>query len=93
MVKCFLYILLCKDNSFYTGITWNIKKRIFEHNNRIKTCLQKSKIPATLVYWEEFGTRIEAARREKEIKGWRREKKEALIREFTLRSVSDEVRE
>jgi len=64
---------------YYTGITWNLKKRIREHNTGIKTSIQKSRLPARLVYWEKFDTRILAAKREKEIKGWRREKKEQLI--------------
>ena len=75
----FVYILKCKDNSYYTGITWNLEKRLKEHNSRIKTCLQKSKIPVELLYWERFNSKEEAAKREKEIKGWRREKKEKLI--------------
>ena len=64
---------------FYTGMTWNLEKRIHEHNLGIKTAIQKSRLPVRLVYWEKFGFRKEAAMREKEIKGWRREKKEKLI--------------
>ena len=75
----FVYIVRCADDSLYTGITWNLKKRIEEHSLRIKSCLQKSKVPVRLVYWEKFDSKIEAAKREKEIKGWRREKKEKLI--------------
>lgn len=78
-MKYFLYIIKCKDNSYYTGITWNIAKRIREHNFREKSCLQKSKVPVILVYSEEFATINEAAKREKEIKGWSRKKKEVLI--------------
>ena len=78
-MNCFVYIIKCKDNSYYTGITWSIAKRIEEHNSRIKSCLQKSKVPVKLVYSEEFLTREEAAKREKEIKGWSRKKKEVLI--------------
>jgi len=75
----FVYILECKDNSFYTGITWDLKRRAREHNLRIKTSLQKSKIPAKLVYWEKFVDRYAAAKRESGIKGWRRDKKRTLI--------------
>ncbi len=75
----FLYILRCKDNSLYTGITWNLKKRIQEHNTRVKTSLQLSKIPVRLVYWERFLDRYQAAKREKEIKGWSRLKKQILV--------------
>lgn len=75
----FLYIIECKDKSFYTGITWNLKKRIKEHNARVKSPLQLSKIPVKLVYWERFKDRCLAAKREKEIKGWSRLKKIKLI--------------
>lgn len=86
-MSCYVYILKCKDASYYTGITSNLKQRIFEHNSRIKSCLQKSKVPVELVYSAQFKTRIEAARREKEIKGWSRLKKERLIQESLLRTV------
>ena len=89
----FAYILRCSDNSYYTGITWNLKKRISEHNSGIKTSIPKSRLPAKLVFWQKFETISLAAQREKEIKGWRREKKEKLIKslylevkQFTLRS-------
>lgn len=75
----FIYILKCKDGSYYTGITWSLQKRIKEHNSRVKTSLQLSKLPVRLAYWERFDNRYQAAAREKEIKGWRREKKENLI--------------
>lgn len=75
----FVYILECKDKSFYTGITWNLKKRISEHNQRVDSSLQLSKIPVKLVYWERHVDRYSAAKREKEVKGWRREKKINLI--------------
>jgi putative endonuclease len=76
----FVYIVKCNNGKYYTGITWNIKKRIGEHNAGIKTPLRKSELPVELVYWEEFNTIFQAAKREKEIKGWRREKKEILIK-------------
>ncbi len=75
----FVYILRCNDESYYTGITWNLKKRIIEHNLRIRSPLQKTKVPASLVFWEKHSNIIEAAKREKEIKGWSRHKKEKLI--------------
>ncbi len=65
---------------YYTGITWSLKKRIAEHNSGIDTAIQKSRLPVKLVYWKKFETRIDAAKKEKEIKGWRREKKEILIK-------------
>ena len=79
MKPYFVYILECFDKSFYTGITWNLEKRIREHNLRIKSPLQRSKIPVKLVYWKLFDNIYQAAKREKEIKGWSRIKKIALI--------------
>ena len=81
-MRYFTYILECKNRYYYTGITWNLKKRVSEHNLGIKTCIQKSRRPVELVYWETFDNIKEAAKREKEIKGWRREKKETLIKNF-----------
>lgn len=76
----FVYILKCTDGMYYTGITWNLRKRISEHNSGIKTPIQKSRLPVVLVYWEKFNDKIDAARREHEIKGWTRVKKEELIK-------------
>ena len=64
---------------YYTGITWNLKKRIEQHNKGIKTMLQPKRRPVALVYFEEHLSRISAAKREKEIKGWSRMKKEKLV--------------
>jgi putative endonuclease len=84
----FVYILQGRDNSFYTGITRNLKRRLEEHNKG-EVPFTKSKRPLKLVYLEKFHTREEAAKREKEIKGWRREKKEKLI---NLYQVTESLR-
>jgi len=75
----FVYIVECADGMYYTGITWNLKKRIIEHNSGIKSMIQPSRRPVKLAFWEKFFTREAAAKREKEIKGWSREKKKKLI--------------
>ena len=75
----YLYIIECKEKTYYTGITWNLEKRMREHNLRTKTCLQKSKIPVKLVYSKKFEDKFQAAREEKKIKGWNRKKKQELI--------------
>ena len=86
----FVYIAKCRDGSLYTGSTWNITKRIQEHNfNRRGAKSLKGKLPVKLIYSETFKTRVEALKREKEIKGWRKEKKEKLIA-FALMSVAKE---
>ncbi len=79
IMKYFVYIVECSGGMFYTGITWNLEERIKEHNSGTNTPIQKSRLPVRLIFWEKFDTRINAAKREKEIKGWRREKKIQLI--------------
>jgi len=76
----FLYILKCSDDSLYTGITNDISKRIANHNSGNGSKYVRSRLPAELVYAEEFETKSEAMKRETQIKGWSREKKTNLIR-------------
>ena len=78
-MKWFVYIVECQDNSLYTGITDNIDKRVWTHNNKKGAKSLKGKLPVKLVYQEIYNNQKEAAKREREIKGWRREKKLELI--------------
>jgi len=80
LIMFYTYIIRCNDDSFYTGITYNLRKRLKEHSLG-KVSFTKNKKPLKLVFLKSFKTREEAARREKEIKGWRREKKENLIKD------------
>ena len=74
------YILECVEKSFYVGCTNNLEKRIKQHNeSKWGAHYTKIRRPVILKYSEEFETLKEARRREAEIKGWRREKKQALI--------------
>lgn len=76
-----VYILHCCDNSYYTGHTDNIEKRIAEHTiGAIQSCYTFKRRPLTLVFSQEFETREEALTSEQQIKGWSRKKKEAMIR-------------
>ncbi len=86
MKSYFVYILKCRDNSYYTGITNDPNKRIWEHNEGlIKNSYTHSRRPVTLVYSNEFNKVYDAISAEKQIKGWKRKKKEALInRDFDL---------
>jgi len=59
----------------YTGSTNSIEQRHFEHTNKIKTAFTRKYNCDQLVYVEEFVIRIEAEKREKQIKGWTRAKK------------------
>lgn len=81
MEKGFVYILECADGSYYTGSTIDIKIRLEQHQNGLGANHTKKRLPFKLVYLEEF-MRIDLAfNREKQIQGWNRKKKEALINE------------
>lgn len=75
----YTYILKCKDDSFYTGWTNNLEKRIHAHNSGKGARYTKARRPVELVYYEEFQTRQEAMKREYAIKQLTRKEKEALI--------------
>jgi len=81
MKNYFIYILMNKNNTVnYTGVTSDLGKRIFEHKNKkIKGFTSKYNIDK-LVYFEETIDVYSAISREKEIKGWRRDKKISLIK-------------
>jgi len=74
-----MYILECSDGSFYTGSTIDIERRMWEHQNSRGSLHTKSRLPVKLVYYEEYSRIDEAFFREKQIQGWSRKKKEALI--------------
>jgi putative endonuclease len=75
-----VYILKCADNSYYTGVTNDIDRRLYEHENAINlTCYTSRKRPIILVFCEHFEDINEAINFEKQIKGWSRKKKEAII--------------
>ncbi len=76
----YVYILECSDTSMYVGCTNNLEKRLAEHNDsRRGAHYTKLRRPVVLKHTESFPTLREARRREAEIKGWRRERKLALI--------------
>ena len=74
-----MYILKCSDDSYYTGSTLNLTKRLKEHLDGIGANHTKKYGPVKLVYFEEFDRIDSAFKREKQIQGWTRKKKEALI--------------
>ena len=74
----FLYIVECKNGAYYTGITSNLARRILEHNSGIRTYTQPSMRPVSLVYSEKFDSRIDAAKREKEVKGMESKKERSF---------------
>ncbi len=77
--KNYTYIIRCADNTYYTGWTVNIKKRLATHNSGKGAKYTRSRLPVTLVYLECFSTKVEAMKREAEIKKFTRAEKQALI--------------
>jgi len=75
-----MYILQCADGSYYTGSTNNLELRLAQHQTGEGANHTKKRLPVKLVYYEEYQRIDEAFYREKQVQGWRREKKEALIR-------------
>ena len=76
----FVYILRGSKSHLYVGSTDNIEKRIIRHKSGDGAEFTKRNKVFVLVYSEKFATLLEARRREKQIKGCKREKKENLIK-------------
>lgn len=76
----YLYILRNPKNQLYVGVSSDLKTRIDRHNSGDGAEFTKRNKDFELIYSEEFPTLLKARRREKQIKGWRREKKENLIK-------------
>lgn len=79
----YLYILNCADNTLYTGISTDLKRRVEEHNSSVKGAkYTRVRKPVVLVYSEEHADRSSASKREYEIKKkMSREEKLQLIAE------------
>lgn len=82
----YIYILLCEDGSLYTGYSNNIKQRFSDHKNGKGGYYTKSHKPLRLIYQETFNTQSEALKRERQIKGWSREKKIRILK-LVLNSI------
>jgi predicted GIY-YIG superfamily endonuclease len=78
-MKGYMYILRCSDGSYYVGSTKNLERRLAQHQAGEGANYTKKRLPVELVYYEEFQRIDEAFYREKQVQGWSRKKKEALI--------------
>jgi putative endonuclease len=77
--KGYLYILECADGTYYTGSTIDVGRRFKEHQNAQGANHTKKRLPVKLLYVEEYKHVAEAYKREKQVQGWNRRKKAALI--------------
>lgn len=75
----YTYILECADGSFYTGSTIDLERRMWQHQNGEGANHTKKHLPVKLVYFETYQRIDIAFYREKQIQGWGRKKKIALI--------------
>ncbi|MDA3733829.1 GIY-YIG nuclease family protein [Niameybacter massiliensis] len=76
----FVYIVKCCDETYYTGYTNNIEKRLKAHNEGKGAKYTRARLPVTLVYQEEYEDKREALKREYAIKQLTRKGKEILIK-------------
>ena len=75
-----MYILQCADDSFYVGSTWDLDRRIAQHNTADQgAAYTRRRRPVRLVYFEQSDSIRDAYAREKQIQGWGRAKRIALI--------------
>lgn len=78
-MKGYTYILICSDDSYYTGSTKDLELRLMQHQNGEGANHTKKRLPVKLLYYEEYDRIDTAYFREKQIQKWNRKKKEALI--------------
>lgn len=75
----YVYIVECRDGSWYTGWTNDVERRLKAHNGGKGAKYTKSRLPVRLIYTEEYETAVEAQRREWRIKRLTRAQKEMLV--------------
>ncbi len=77
----YAYILECSDRSYYVGSTWDLDRRIWEHNNCNERGAKytRRRRPVKVVWCQEFERIEDAYECEKHVQGWSRAKREALI--------------
>ncbi len=76
----YIYIVECRDNTLYTGYTNDLDKRIKTHNEKKGAKYTRGRTPVVLKYYEEFDHKIDAMKRESQIKKLRRAKKILLFK-------------
>jgi len=74
-----MYMLRCSDNTFYVGSTWDVERRLAQHEQGEAANYTRSRRPVALVYVEEYTRIDDAFRREKQVQNWSHAKRQALI--------------
>jgi putative endonuclease len=91
----FMYILECSDRSLYVGSTWELDRRLSQHNDGEDAVYTRGRLPVRLLYSEYYARIENAFLREKQVQGWGRAKRLALQtgERQKLRSLSKKTRE
>ncbi len=76
----YVYILLCNNGTLYTGYSPDPQQRFLDHKNGKGGKYTRSFKPLKIVHLEKYSTKHEAMKREKQIKGWSREKKIRILK-------------
>ena len=76
----YMYILECADRSLYVGSTRDLEHRLAQHGDGDGSAYTRSRLPVRLLYFEQFDRVADAYRREKQVQGWGRTKRLALIK-------------
>ena len=80
MKRYYVYILLCTDNTYYTGVTNDLETRFLYHQNgQNPNSYTYHRRPVEIVFYTQFDNINQAIAFEKQLKGWSRAKKEAVI--------------
>ena len=74
-----VYMVECSDGTYYVGSTWDLERRITEHNLKLGSRYTRRRTPVRLVWCEEYSRVEDAFFREKQVQGWGRPKRQALI--------------
>jgi putative endonuclease len=78
-MRGYMYILKCSNGSYYTGSTIDLERRLLQHQAGEGANHTRKRLPLRLVYFEEYSRIDLAFYREKQVQGWSRKKKEALV--------------
>ena len=89
----YTYMLKCKDNTYYTGYTTDLGKRLKAHNEGKGAKYTRGRGPVELIYYEEYEDKHSAMRREWEIKRLSRSEKETMRQEWENRKTTHSQKE
>ena len=77
----YMYILECSDRSLYVGSTRNLELRLRQHNQGLGSVYTRNRLPVKPLYFERYHRVVDAFGREKQVQGWSRAKRLALVNE------------